>query len=86
MDGRKFSKGEAIDIGALVELEHNGGHEFYLVASRAGGMDVEHEKQEVLIVTPQSPLGAQLRGKKQGDLLDITVAGTRSKYRVAKVL
>lgn len=85
MDGRKFSKGEPVDIGALVELEHDGEHGFYLIASRAGGMDVEHEKHEVLIITPQSPLGAQLRGKKQGDILDLTVAGARSKYRVVTV-
>ena len=45
-----------------------------------------HEKREVLVITPQSPLGEQLQGKKAGDLLQIGIGGTRNKYRVAAVL
>jgi len=85
MDGRKFAAGEAIGIGALVELEHDGERIFYFIATRAGGMEVEHEKQEVLVITPQSPLGEQLQGKKQGDILQLKLGGTPGKYRVMKV-
>ena len=82
---RKFGPGEAIDVGALVELELKGERMFYFVGPRAGGTEVEHEKQEILVITPQSPLGEQLQGRKQGDRLKITIAGVKDEYRVVKV-
>jgi len=86
MDGRLFGKKEPIGVGALVELEHDGARAFYFVASCAGGLDITHEKREVLVITPQSPLGEQLQGKQEGEVLQLDIAGTRSKYRVASVL
>ena len=85
MDGRPFGRKEPVDVGALVELEHDGERAFYFIASRAGGLEITHEKREVLVITPQSPLGEQLQGKKAGDLLQIAIGGARSKYRVAAV-
>lgn len=86
MDGRPFGRREQIGVGALVELEHGGKGTFYFVASRAGGLEIMHEKREVMVITPQSPLGAQLQGKSEGDLLQLTVGGARNKYLVAAVL
>jgi len=85
MDIRKFDAGDPICAGALVELEHDGGRTFYFIGSKAGGMEVTHEKHAVLVLTPQSPLGAQLLGKRQGDLLELSLAGVEKKYRVVKV-
>jgi transcription elongation GreA/GreB family factor len=39
----------------------------------------------VLVITPQSPLGRQLMGRKQGDLLQLDLGGKRSEFRVASV-
>jgi transcription elongation GreA/GreB family factor len=80
---RKFGNGEVIDPGALVELETGGEHSFYFIGPRAGGMEVVHEKREILVITPQSPLGEQLMGKKQGDQPQLTFGGTK---RAAKIL
>ena len=41
--------------------------------------------REILVITPQSPLGAQLQGKKQGDRLQLTLSGVRDAYRVVSV-
>jgi len=38
-----------------------------------------------LVITPQSPLGQQLVGRKQGDRLKIEIAGSRNEYRVLSV-
>ena len=86
MDGRLFGKNEPIGVGALVELEYDGECAFYFVASRAGGLDIMHEKREVLVITPQSPLGGQLQGRREGDVLQIALGGARNEYRVAAVL
>lgn len=85
MEGRLFGSNEPVGVGALVELEHDGESTFYFVAARAGGLEIMHEKREVLVITPQAPLGAQLQGKKAGDLLQLAVGGARNKYRVAAV-
>jgi transcription elongation GreA/GreB family factor len=82
---RKFGDGEAIDPGALVELEIGGGHSFYFIGPRAGGMEVVHEKKEILVITPQSPLGVQLLGKKQGDQPQLTLGGTKQAARIVSV-
>jgi hypothetical protein len=43
---RKFGDGEAIDPGALVELETGGERSFYFIGPRAGGTEVVHEKRK----------------------------------------
>lgn len=85
LEARAFGEDEPIDLGALVELEHQGERTFYFIGPRAGGTEVEHEKREVLVITPQSPLGGQLQGKKQGDRLQLNLGGARNHYRVAAV-
>jgi transcription elongation GreA/GreB family factor len=82
---RKFGDGEAIGPGVLVELEHGGEHSFYFIGPRAGGTEVVHEKREILVITPQSPLGEQLLGKKQGDQPQLTLGGAKQAARIVSV-
>lgn len=82
---RAFGAGAPIDLGALVELEHKGERLLYFIGPKAGGTEVVHDSREILVITPQSPLGAQLQGKKQGDRLQLTLAGVRDAYRVVSV-
>ena len=85
MEIHKFGPGEAIGLGAVVELEQGRCRTFYFVGPRAGGTEIVQDKMEILVITPQSPLGGQLQGKKQGDRLQLTVAGVSDEYRVASV-
>ena len=82
---RTFADGEAIGIGALVELENGGGNFFYFLGPRAGGTEVVHDKKEVLVITPHSPLGEQLLGKKSGDCPQLTLGGTRKAAKIVSV-
>lgn len=85
MQPRAFGKGELIDVGAIVELEQGKERMVYFIGPRAGGTEVTLDNREILVITPQSPLGSQLVGKKQGDRLQLTIAGTRNQYRVVAV-
>ena len=85
MDGRPFAENEPMGVGALVVLEHDGNQLHYFICSRAGGMEVVQNQKSVLVITLQSPLGAQLKGKKQGDLLQLTFGGKKNQYRVVEV-
>ena len=86
LDARTFKAGEPIDIGAFVELELNGEKTSYFIGPRAGGTEVLHEKREVLVITPHSPLGEQLVGRKQGDVLKLKLAGAQNQYVVTAVV
>ena len=83
--GRKFEPGEAIEPGTLVELEIGGEPSFYFIGTRAGGTEVVHEKKEILVITPQSPLGEQLMDRKQGDQLQLTLGGTKQAAKILSV-
>lgn len=82
---RVFTSETPVAIGALVELEGRAGRAFYLIGPRAGGTEVVVEGHEVLVLTPESPLGAQLIGRRAGDPLKLALAGTRQEHRVVSV-
>ena len=85
LEARKFAAGEAIGLGALIELEMGGETSFYFIGPRAGGTEVVHDKKEVLVITPQSPLGAQLMEKKQGDRPQLELGGRKQPSRIVLV-
>ena len=85
LDARKFVASEPIDVGAFVELELNGETTAYFIGPRAGGTEVLHDKREVLVITPHSPLGGQLLGLKQGDVLKLKLANAQNRCRVTLV-
>ncbi|NBV23242.1 MAG: transcription elongation factor GreAB [Proteobacteria bacterium] len=82
---RKFAAGEGIGMGALVELEQNGVPMFYFIGPAAGGTEVKVATNEVLVITPQSPLGGQLQGRKQGDRLELALGGAKRRAVVLRV-
>lgn len=83
---RDFGPTDPIELGALVELETKAGGVCYFLGPRAGGTEIVQGRREVLIITPQSPLGQQLVGKKQGDEWDPQLGGMRGTCRVASVV
>ncbi len=85
LGARVFGPHDAAAVGALVELEGRGGRAFYLLGPRAGGTEVVVDGHEVLVLTPESPLGAQLMGRCAGERIKITLAGVRQDHRVASI-
>jgi transcription elongation GreA/GreB family factor len=82
---KKFDTGEPIGLGVLVELETGGENLFYFIGPRAGGTKILHEKKEILVITPQSPLGEQLIGKKSGDKLPLKFGGAQQAAKIVSV-
>src|SRR3954470_16546525 len=56
----EFTPDMPIDYGALVQIEMRGGTSWYFVAPKAGGLEIVHDKEEITVITPQSPLGEQI--------------------------
>jgi transcription elongation GreA/GreB family factor len=82
---REFGAGDAIDLGALVELQSGREKNLYFIGPRSGGTEVVIEKKEVMVITPESPLGSQLLGKKQGDTCQLEIGGRSENYKISAV-
>ena len=85
LGARKFAAGDGIAVGALVELEHGGESSIYFVGPRAGGTEVLHDRKEILVITPPSPLGEQLMGKKAGDQPQLNFGGAKQPAKILRV-
>jgi hypothetical protein len=82
---RDFAKGEAIDLTALVDLKMDGTVSTYFIGPKSGGLEVKVRKKEIVVITPQSPLGQNLMGKKAGDKWTAQMGGTPVKYEIVSV-
>ncbi len=82
---RTFSAADPIDLGALVTVETKTETMNYFIGPAAGGTEVLHEEKTILVITPQSPLGQQLIGKKQGDKMKTKIGGFLSDFRILSV-
>lgn len=82
---REFTPEEEIDVGAVVELKSKRDRSFYFIGPRAGGTEVMHEQKEILVITPSSPLGQQIVGRKQGDQVKLQIAGASTEFEIASV-
>ena len=80
-----FAVGEAIALGAVAEIEAGSGRTHYFVGPRAGGMELNVEGRRILVLTPQSPLGRQLIGKRVGDVIEAPGRGTAAAQRIVAV-
>ncbi len=85
MTARDFGKSESIDLGALVEAKSDGVTSFYFIGPRNGGLEVDLEGEEIMVITPQSPLGQNLMGRKAGDRWTAKLGGGSIKYQVVSV-
>jgi len=82
---RDFGPGEIIGMTALVELENDGVRSRYFIGPRNGGLEIQCAREEVVVITPQSPLGQALMGKKTGDCWAAEVGRATVKYHVLSV-
>ena len=82
---RQFSAQEPIDVGAIVEMERSGERTAFFIGPLAGGAEVDCEGKSVIVITPQSPLGQQIIGHKQGDRFQIKIGSSSNKCHVIAV-
>ena len=83
--GQKFNAADGINLGALVVLEVGGETMYYFLGPRAGGTEVIHDKKEILVITPQSPLGEQLMGRQAGDQPQLNFGGAKQPAKILSV-
>jgi transcription elongation GreA/GreB family factor len=71
--------------GALVELEINESRAFYFVAPAGGGIVTAVDGKPVHVITPMSPIGDALMGRKAGQDFDVEFRDNVRTYKVISV-
>ena len=82
---RDFAETDLIDLTAVVEVEAEGASNKYFIGPKSGGVEVNFKGEEITVITPQSPLGQNLVGKKAGQGWSAKVGGSTVKYEIVKV-
>ena len=82
---KDFGPGEAIGLTALVELETDGACYRYFIGPKNGGLEIQCQRDVVVVITPQSPLGQSLIGRKAGARWTANLGGSTVKYHVRSV-
>ncbi len=59
--------GRPIGVGALVETEMDGFADWFILLECGGGTEVDVDGTIVTVITPESPVGAALAGKSEGE-------------------
>jgi transcription elongation GreA/GreB family factor len=79
-----FGPEEPIALGALITLAGDGRDLFYFLGPRSGGTEVTVNGNAILVITPASPLGRQLLGRRRGDA--VTLPGSKRPHRITAVI
>ena len=82
---KDFGPSSPIELTALVELEADGAPSTYLIGPRSGGLQITLRSKEIMLITPQSPLGQNLMGKKAGQRWTARLGGSIVKYHILSV-
>ena len=82
---RDFNEQDVIVPSSLVELEISGRRAFYFIVPSGGGLIMRIDEKPVQVITPQSPLGDALLGKKVGNTIRVDSSGTARDYRIVSL-
>ena len=70
MEFRNFDHHDSIEVGALVELDIKNQSHWFFLGPAYGGLELYLDEKEITVITPESPLGAQLIGRHVGGEID----------------
>jgi len=73
-----------VEVGSLLKLEYETGKDrFLFIGPASGGLVISLGGVSVIVITPDSPLGKALLGGGIDDDVNIDVAGSAAKVRIA---
>lgn len=84
---RDYDPTRGIQISNLVTLEDESGDQRLLfLGPEAAGLKIDAGDEQVTVITPRSPLGQQLLGKKVDDEVSLVVAGVAHVQVIVEVI
>lgn len=86
MPARDFSAADMACPGALVTIADDDGNEtLVLLAPGGGGETITACGCEILVLTPQSPLGAALAGQRQGNAVEVELPSGKLRAELVRI-
>jgi transcription elongation GreA/GreB family factor len=86
LEMRPYQVERGIAVGDLVMLEDlDGKRQRLFLGPEAAGLKLQLDGQPITVITPRSPLGQGLLGKRQGEALHLSVAGVRQEHEVSDI-
>lgn len=82
---KEFAADEAIALTALIELDCDGNTQYYFLGPKNGGTVIEYEDCNITLITPTSPLGQLLIGRKEGDYFEVKTERAIREYEIITV-
>lgn len=82
---RDFAAADGVDLAAVVVLKVDGKPSTFFVGPRHGGLEIDLDGEEITVITPESPLGQQLVGKKAGHRWSAQLGGAPVRYELVAV-
>ena len=82
---KNFAADDPVDLTSLVELEAGGIRSFYFIGPKNGGLEIECQRREITVITPQSPLGQTLMGKQAGQRWTAKLGDATVKYHLVAI-
>jgi transcription elongation GreA/GreB family factor len=83
---RSFAENAAIRLTALVTLEtEDSSIRTVFLGPAAGGLKIKEDGEEIIVITPGSPLGRALLGKSAGDRVEMPASSAERAYEIVDV-
>jgi transcription elongation GreA/GreB family factor len=82
---RVFAPGEPVAVGAVVRLETRSSKSVYFLGPAHGGLEVRVNGDKVMVVTPASPLGRSLMGRRTGERVGLPQGSRTIEHTIAAV-
>ena len=76
---------DLVTVGALLDVDVDGARTRYIVLPVAGGTKVQVDGAEILVLTPEAPLGQSLLEKRAGDVVERAVKGETREYEIVAI-
>lgn len=83
---KSFKTETSIASNALVKLQSDEISAWYFLSPYEGGLKVQFQNEEVLVLGTQSPLGAALLGKNKEDVLEVKTPLGLREYGICEIL
>jgi len=74
--------GDSLDVGSVFGLESGRGLKLYFLFEVGGGIRLHMKDQEYYVITPETPLGRSVRGRRFGESIIFSAGGKDTNYRI----
>jgi len=82
---KSFKQEDAIALSAFIEVRTDRETNYYFLGPSSGGLEIRQSDKTIMVITPQSPIGSRLLGKKQGDTVTVTLGRNQERLTIVDV-